>query len=66
LEFIKRYRYKKSKFCSSGGINLENVDNALTTNSWCLDLNSGVESSEGIKDIDLIKNIFKKINTYDN
>ena len=63
---LKDIDTKNQNFVLSGGINIENVDNALTTNSWCLDLNSGVESSEGIKDIDLIKNIFKKINTYDN
>ena len=48
----------------SGGINSQNVDNALKTNSWCLDLNSGVESQEGIKNIELVKDILKKIETY--
>ena len=52
-------------FVLSGGINSENVDNALKTNSWCLDLNSGVESQEGIKDILLIKDILKTIRNYD-
>ena len=51
-------------FVLSGGINSENVDNALKTNSWCLDLNSGVESQEGIKDILLIKDILKIIRNY--
>lgn len=51
-------------FVLSGGINSENVDNALKTNSWCLDLNSGVESQEGIKDILLIKDILKTIRNY--
>ena len=55
---------KEQYFILSGGINSENVHNALTTNSWCIDLNSGVESEEGIKDIALIKNILKIINTY--
>ena len=49
----------------SGGINLKNVDNALSTNSWCIDLNSGVESEEGKKDIKLIKNILNKINKHE-
>ena len=48
----------------SGGINSQNVDNALKTNSWCLDLNSGVESQEGIKNIELVKDILKTIETY--
>ena len=52
-------------FVLSGGINSQNVDNALRTNSWCLDLNSGVESQTGIKDILLIKDILKTIRNYD-
>ena len=55
---------KEQYFILSGGINSENVHNALSTYSWCIDLNSGVESEEGIKDIALIKNILKIINTY--
>ncbi len=55
---------KEQYFILSGGINSENVHNALSTNSWCIDLNSGVETEEGIKDIALIKNILKIINTY--
>jgi phosphoribosylanthranilate isomerase len=55
---------KEQYFILSGGINSKNVHNALGTNSWCIDLNSGVESEEGIKDIALIKNILKIINTY--
>ena len=55
---------KEQYFILSGGINSENVHNALCTNPWCIDLNSGVESEEGIKDITLIKNILKIINTY--
>jgi len=49
----------------SGGINSETVDNAITTNSWCIDLNSGVESEKGVKDIKLIKNILNIIKNYE-
>ena len=49
----------------SGGINSENVHNAITTNSWCIDLNSGVESEKGVKDIKLIKNILNIIKNYE-
>lgn len=49
----------------SGGINSENVHNAITTNSWCIDLNSGVESEKGMKDIKLIKNILNIIKNYE-
>ena len=49
----------------SGGINSENVHNAITTNSWCIDLNSGVESEKGMKDIKLIKNILNIMKNYE-
>jgi phosphoribosylanthranilate isomerase len=49
----------------SGGINSENVHNAITTNSWCIDLNSGVESEKGVKDIKLINNILNIIKNYE-
>ena len=45
----------------SGGINLKNVDNALKIKPWCLDINSGVESEPGIKDITLINTMVNKI-----
>ena len=64
-EILHDHKNEKQNFVLSGGINLENVDNALKTNSWCLDINSGVESSEGVKDIKLIKHILEIINNYD-
>ena len=45
----------------SGGISIKNVDNAIRTQPWCIDINSGVESSIGIKDINLVKDILKKL-----
>ena len=45
----------------SGGISIKNVDNAISTQPWCLDINSGVESSTGVKDINLVKDILKKL-----
>lgn len=61
---LKDIENDDQNFVLSGGINSENVDNALKTNSWCLDLNSGVESQEGIKNIELVKDILKTIETY--
>ena len=62
---LKDIENDDQNFVLSGGINSKNVDNALKTNSWCLDLNSGVESQEGIKNIELVKDILKTIETYD-
>ena len=62
---LKNIENDDQNFVLSGGINSKNVDNALKTNSWCLDLNSGVESQEGIKNIELVKDILKTIETYD-
>ena len=50
-----------TKFILSGGINIKNVDNAIDTNPWCLDINSGVESSPGKKDLNLITELLNKI-----
>ncbi|MDC1171074.1 phosphoribosylanthranilate isomerase [Gammaproteobacteria bacterium] len=61
---LKDIENDDQNFVLSGGINSQNVDNALKTNSWCLDLNSGVESQEGIKKIELVKDILKTIETY--
>ena len=48
------------KIVLSGGINVKNVDNAISTQPWCIDINSGVESSIGVKDITLVKKILEK------
>jgi len=58
---IKDHDDQIKKIILSGGINIENVDNAKDTLPWCIDLNSGVESSEGKKDIKLITNILNNI-----
>ena len=52
----------RQKNVLSGGISIKNVDNAIRTQPWCLDINSGVESSTGVKDINLVKDILKKLN----
>ena len=48
------------KIVLSGGINVKNVDNAISTQPWCIDINSGVESSIGMKDITLVNKILEK------
>jgi len=64
-ELLKNINTGRHNLILSGGINSQNVDNALTTKSWCIDINSGVESEVGKKDINLIKNIVNKINNHD-
>ena len=64
-EILKNINTDRHNLILSGGINSKNVDNALTTKSWCIDINSGVESEVGKKDINLIKNILNKINNHD-
>ncbi len=49
------------KVILSGGINIKNVDNAIDINPWCIDLNSGVELSPGVKNINLIKEVLQKL-----
>ena len=40
----------EKKIILSGGLAIENLENALKINPWCLDFNSGVESAPGLKD----------------
>ena len=49
------------KIILSGGINIKNVDNAIDINPWCIDINSGVESSPGLKDINFTNKLIEKI-----
>jgi len=57
---LKDIKTNDKKIIISGGINIENVDNAISVNPWCIDINSGVEISPGVKDLDLIKQILQK------
>ena len=58
-DFVKKANLSK-KIVLSGGINVKNVDNAISTQPWCIDINSGVESSIGIKNITLVNKILEK------
>ena len=57
---LKNINKNDKKIIISGGINIENVDNAISVNPWCIDINSGVEISPGVKDLDLIKQVLQK------
>ena len=60
-DLIDNIKDLDTKFILSGGINIKNVDNAIDIKPWCLDVNSGVESSPGKKDIRLIQNLLNTI-----
>ena len=51
----------KSKALLAGGIQLENIENALAQDCLGLDLNSGVESAKGVKDSSKLTACFEKI-----
>ena len=42
--------FLNKKIILSGGLSIENIENALKIDPWCLDFNSGVESRPGLKD----------------
>lgn len=58
-DIVKKANLSK-KIVLSGGINVKNVDNAISTQPWCIDINSGVESSIGVKNITLVNKILEK------
>jgi len=47
------------KFVLAGGINSKNIKEAISLNPWCIDVNSGVESSLASKDKSLMAQIIK-------
>jgi phosphoribosylanthranilate isomerase len=47
----------QEKFVIAGGINPDNIKQAVTLNPWCIDVNSGVESSLALKDKTLMDQI---------
>ena len=50
------------KFVLAGGINPKNIKEAVSVDPWCIDVNSGVESSVALKDKALMYEIIKNIN----
>ena len=50
------------KFVLAGGINPKNIKEAISVDPWCIDVNSGVESSLAFKDKALMDEIIKNIN----
>ena len=50
----------KKPFFLAGGINLDNIDDAIKTDAFCIDTSSGVETN-GIKDKDKMIEIVRKV-----
>jgi phosphoribosylanthranilate isomerase len=49
----------------SGGLNQDNIANALkTVHPWCVDISSGVEESPGVKDLEKMDNFIQVVNHY--
>ncbi len=48
----------------AGGINYNNIDEALALKAWMIDINSGVETSPGVKDIPKLTRLFSRLDTY--
>ncbi len=54
---------QRQRVILAGGIKPENIHAALSTvRPWALDLSSGVESAPGIKNHDLLKQLFERVN----
>ena len=60
-EILNTDLYLDKKIILSGGLSIENLENALKINPWCLDFNSGVESAPGFKDHSKITEILSLI-----
>ena len=57
--FLENIKSLDMKIIVSGGINIKNVHNAINIKPWCIDINSGVESFAGVKDLKLINEIIE-------
>ena len=60
-EILNTDLFLDKKIILSGGLSIENLENALKINPWCLDFNSGVESAPGFKDHSKITEILNSI-----
>jgi len=49
----------EDRFILAGGINQENIKDAISVNPWCIDVNSGVESKLANKDKALMSDILE-------
>ena len=53
--------WKGKNFFLAGGININNIQTAISdTNASCIDISSGVEKVLGVKDSNMIKELYKK------
>ena len=61
LAHLLIYVSPKHKILLAGGINPNNIDSALAQHCVGVDLNSGVESTTGVKDVEKVRSISAKI-----
>lgn len=64
FDWTKIPENSKQRIMLAGGINLANIHTALQQGCLGLDLNSGVESSQGVKDHQKLQEIFSVIRTF--
>ena len=63
---LLRGYYSYKNWILAGGINVENVVNALqVTNAPIIDISSGIEKSKGVKCTKMIKKFMKKVKDYE-
>tara|TARA_B100000212_G_scaffold342491_1_gene329966 strand:+ start:236 stop:880 length:645 start_codon:yes stop_codon:yes gene_type:complete len=56
--------WKGKEFFLAGGININNIKLAMmSTNAFCIDISSGVETMLGVKDTNMIKEIYREFKT---
>ncbi|WP_300701501.1 phosphoribosylanthranilate isomerase [uncultured Campylobacter sp.] len=54
-------KYYDKDFILAGGIGLDNINDAIKTGAFVLDINSKVENEQFLKDVELVKKILKKV-----
>ncbi|MCA9732609.1 MAG: phosphoribosylanthranilate isomerase [Deferribacteres bacterium] len=66
FDWSQAYKAKQhARIILAGGLNPENINKAVeTVKPYAVDLNSGVESSPGIKDHEKLQDIFHKLKEY--
>ena len=63
---LLRGYYSSKKWILAGGLNVDNVLNALKiTNAPIIDISSGIEKSKGVKCAKMIKKFMQRVKNYE-